>query len=200
MCAVIGLKLHNVTDDDLSQIRRIFHESQVRGMHATGVSFIKSGKVVTIKEPIPAKEFIKKHDPSEWIEDGNILAIGHCRYSTSDLKYNQPIADDDKSIVHNGVITQESPDKWKDLYGIDCETKNDSELLFHTSPSEWGDASISTITLTKDGMEFFRNGKRPMWVAKDGNNIIVTSTRDIARRAGVEGIERMDFDGTDTQP
>jgi len=62
MCAVIGLKLHNVTDDDLSQIRRIFHESQVRGMHATGVSFIKSGKVVTIKEPIPAKEFIKKHD------------------------------------------------------------------------------------------------------------------------------------------
>jgi glutamine phosphoribosylpyrophosphate amidotransferase len=200
MCAVIGLQLQNVTEKDLDLVRKIFHESQIRGMHATGVSFIRKGKVVTIKEPIPAKEFIKKHDPSEWIEDGNILAIGHCRYSTSDLKYNQPIANDEKSIVHNGVITQESPDKWKDLYGIDCETKNDSELLFHTSPNEWQDASISTISLTKDGMEYYRNGKRPMWVAKNGNNIIVTSTQDISYRAGVGRIDRMEFDGIDTQP
>ena len=55
--------------------------------------------------------------------------IGHCRYSTSDLQYNQPIYNDDYSIAHNGVVSQEMPERWKELYGYDCKTKNDSELI-----------------------------------------------------------------------
>ena len=115
MCAVLGVS----GKVDSQVIRRLFLESQIRGRHATGVSYYKEGKVHTIKEPLPAEKFLEKHDPKDWYEGDEIVMIGHCRYSTSDLEFNQPIANDQSSIVHNGVISQEMPDRWKQLYNID---------------------------------------------------------------------------------
>jgi glutamine phosphoribosylpyrophosphate amidotransferase len=207
MCGVLGAQIHNVTDADLTQIRNLFRETRIRGKHATGVTFLKQGELHTIKEPIPADEFILKYNPADWVDEGNITFIAHARYSTSDLRYNQPIADDTLSVVHNGVISQESPDSWLDLYGIECETKNDSELLFHTlqqghTPDYWKDASISTIWLTKEGsLQYNRNGKRPLWAFEDTRSLILTSTKDIAKRAGIiYGSRRVNCEGRDLQP
>lgn len=208
MCGVIGAKIHNVEEADLLLIRNLFKETRIRGKHATGVTFLKQGKLHTIKEPIPADDFIAKHNPADWVDSDNVLTfIAHARYSTSDLRYNQPIADDELSVVHNGVISQESPDSWSSLYGIECETKNDSELLFHTlkngeSPEYWQDASISTIWLTDDGsLQYSRNGKRPLWIFEDQRSLVLTSTKDIAKRAGIiYGTRRVDYEGRDLQP
>lgn len=196
MCAVIGAVIKSPTKEDLATLRTVFHESKIRGMHATGISFLPSwsDKIVTIKEAIPADQFIEKHlhndNLSELINsDGNLYLIGHCRYSTSDLEYNQPLGNDTKSIVHNGVITQESPDKWKDLYGYDCMSKNDSELVLHSEDplSEYSKMSMGVCELSTDKhVRFYRNGKRPIYFTLINNGCIITSTKDIARRSGLD--------------
>lgn len=189
MCAVVGMVLKSPTPEDFQMATRVFHESRIRGLHATGISYVKGGKITTEKLAVPADEF-----PFEFEnyvnEDGNLYLIGHCRYSTSDLQYNQPLGDSSISIVHNGVVTQELPENWKELYGYDTETKNDSELIYKTvgeSPLEkWEDSSISAIELYSDKhIRFYRNGKRPIYLSLIQNGCIITSTKDIANRAGI---------------
>ena len=204
MCAVIGLDL---TNPDLDLVKELFLQSQIRGKHATGVTYYKQGKLHTIKEPIPGIEFVKNTEIDEWVDGDRLIAIGHCRYSTSDLLYNQPISNDELSIVNNGVVTQELPESWQQLYGISTETKNDSELLLHTilgdkDPlTEWESSSISMISIDNKGkISYTRNGKRPLWVWKSNSDMIVTSTRDIAVRSGLSGSKRVGFEGEDLQP
>lgn len=199
MCSVIGAVIKNPSKADFDTLRRVFLESKIRGMHATGMSFLPSwgNKVITIKEAKPADYFVETHLHNDNLEsliadDGVLYMVGHCRYSTSDLEYNQPIANDKFSVVHNGVVSQELPEHWKELYGYDCVTKNDTELLLHSleegkSPLEhWHDASLAVCELHNDKkIRFYRNGKRPIYFTLIENGCIITSTKDIASRAGL---------------
>lgn len=190
MCSVIGAVIQNPTDKDFETLRNVFFESKIRGMHATGLSYLKGGKIITYKEPVPADRFSKLNELKEMVNDDGILyLIGHCRYSTSDLLYNQPIANEEHSVVHNGVITQELPENWKRLFNYECETKNDSELVLHSdSPlEEYEDASMAVCELTNDKkLLAYRNGKRPLYLTSLVNGVIITSTADIPRRAGIK--------------
>ncbi len=204
MCSVIGIKLKN---PNLDLVREIFLQSRIRGMHATGITYYKNKKLHTIKDPIPADKFINKYDFSEFVDNDQLRLIGHCRYSTSDLEYNQPMTSKNFSIVHNGVVTQELPENWNTLYDVSCETKNDSELLVHTlengeDPLEkWKNSSISMVSIDSSGnIMYTRNGKRPLWVWKSKKDFIVTSTRNIAIRAGLYNPKRVDYNGNDLQP
>ena len=92
------------------------------------------------------------------------------------------------------------PEKWKDLYGYDCKTRNDSELIVHTlqankSPLiEFADASMAVIELYKEKkLRFYRNGKRPIYFTSLPNGGIITSTSDIATRAGLSGAVEIDM-------
>ena len=92
MCAVIGAYLKKPSSKDLANLAKVFYESQIRGLHATGVSYIQDGEIKTVIDSKPAEEFLKLLNFKDCInEDGNLYLIGHCRYSTSDLKYNQPL-------------------------------------------------------------------------------------------------------------
>jgi len=188
MCAIVGAILLAPSKEDLLLLHRVFHESKIRGLHATGVAYIKNDDVHIIKKPVPADEF--PYDFSSYVnEDGNLYLIGHCRYSTSDLQYNQPIGNNGHAIVHNGVITQELPEKWKELYGYDCETKNDSELIQHSNDplAEFSRMSMAVCELTSRPKELvaYRNGKRPLYLTSLVNGVLITSTADIPKRAGV---------------
>jgi len=193
MCSVIGAIIKEPRAEDFLMLHRVFLESKIRGMHATGISYVKHGKIITDKRPVPADEF-PFNFPSYVNEDGSLYLIGHCRYSTSDLEYNQPIANENLSVVHNGVITQELPEKWKDLYGYDCETKNDTELILHTAEDcispllRWKDSSLAVVELHVDKViRFYRNGKRPLYLTSISNGCIITSTADVPKRAEVPG-------------
>jgi glutamine phosphoribosylpyrophosphate amidotransferase len=190
MCSVIGALIQNPTSKDFETLRKVFLESKIRGMHATGMSVVFNGKVLTFKEPVPADRFVHLDDLEEMVnDDGNLYLIGHCRYSTSDLSYNQPIANESHSIVHNGVITQELAENWDKLFNYKCETKNDSELVLHSdSPlEEFQDASMAVCELTDDKkLLVYRNGKRPLYLTSLTNGVIITSTADIPRRAGIK--------------
>lgn len=194
MCAVIGALIRQPTESDLQLIRNVFLESSIRGLHATGMSILPhwSKNIQTFIEPVAAEKFIPIHlekSSDEYVNaDGNLYLIGHCRYSTSDLKYNQPLYNDRAAIVHNGVISQELYENWESLYHIKTKTKNDSELLLHTIENEplkrWEDASIAAIELhIEKRLVAYRNGKRPIYLTKLHNGYIITSTADIMARA-----------------
>ena len=193
MCAVIGAYIENPSSRDLVMLADVFRESSIRGLHATGVSWVRGGQIHTHIESVPASKFLDYFTLSSCvIEDGNLYLIGHCRYSTSDLNYNQPLWNENISIVHNGVVSQEMPENWERIYGYKCKTRNDSELILHTleakkSPLiEFANASMAVIELYKEKkLRFYRNGKRPIYFTSLLNGGIITSTKDIAARANL---------------
>jgi len=193
MCGVIGAYFAAPKPAELDLLVEVFLQSQIRGKHATGMTWLQGGNLHTIKEPVPAEVFVERHlqDPSQYLnEDGNLYLLGHCRYSTSDLEYNQPLSTEDTALVHNGVISQELPENWEGLYGVACETKNDTELLLRKRGNpfqDWLDSSIAAVELHANRtMIAYRNGKRPLYLTKVNNGQLITSTRDIALRSGVE--------------
>lgn len=201
MCGILGISVPKVTAQDIILFEAILRELRIRGLHATGMSWLEGGVIQTIKEPIGADRFLEKYSLVDCVEgDGSLNLIAHTRYSTSDLHFNQPIADSTLSIVHNGVISQELPENWPKLYraiGI-CETSNDTELLFRTVQAlgdpliEWADSSIAALELHWDGtLRAYRNGRRPLYMSHIidrgiGNGYkgyIFTSTIDALKRA-----------------
>lgn len=202
MCAIIGAILKQPTESDWDIVKKVFLESGIRGLHATGASFLLHWNkgITTFVEPVPVEKFIQIHlekSVKEFVnEDGNLYMIGHCRYSTSDLEYNQPIFNDLYSVAHNGVVSQEMPERWKELYGYDCKTKNDSELILQSitankSPlEEFPDSSMAVAELhaTKT-LRFYRNGKRPIYFTHMPNGYIITSTQDIGFRSTIKPVQ-----------
>jgi glutamine phosphoribosylpyrophosphate amidotransferase len=194
MCAIIGAYIENPSSRDLIMLADVFRESSIRGLHATGVSWVRDGEIKTVIDSKPATLFLESLDLNNCVnEDGNLYLIGHCRYSTSDLEFNQPLWNENISIVHNGVVSQEMPENWERLYGYKCKTRNDSELILHTleakkSPlDEFSNASMAVVELYKEKkLRFYRNGKRPIYFTSLPNGGIITSTKDIAIRADLK--------------
>ena len=191
MCGVIGVFIKNIDNVIIEFIDNLFIESEIRGLHASGITYVKDGLINTISKPISASQFLKDFDIRTCAEDNTICLIGHVRYSTSDLSYNQPISGSDRSIVHNGVITQETPDKWCDLYDIEkFETKNDSEIVLRylekglepLKDLNTGSMAVCEINVLKT-ITAYRNGHRPLWCTKFKNGVVFSSTRNILERA-----------------
>ena len=185
MCAVIGMQSKNLVDIDL--FKKIMIESMIRGKHATGISWVENGDVKTISEPVSADKFNYPDIKTKTI-------IGHCRYSTSSLKHNQPIIGNNISIAHNGVITQINPEKWAEIYNCNFNTECDSEIILrmwekgkHALQLE---GSMAVIILTKLNMQFFRNEERPMYFAKDNENFYVVSAKNILERCNIKNIKK----------
>lgn len=204
MCGIIGVK--GVISPD--KLKTLLDESQIRGKHATGVARwnFKTDKIEAIVDSIASKQFTQKYSKELeiWCKDYLVL-IGHTRYSTSDLRFNQPIFDDSLALAHNGVVTQESPDKW--VYK--CQTSNDSELLFryikeHSNlnniEKKFKDISYSTLWIQNAQLNANRNGLRPLWKYSSTEVEIYASTKDILERTGFCGAEAVACDsGTDFQ-
>lgn len=195
MCGILGLAIKDYSAKDDSLIRKLFDETMIRGKHAAGISFIKNNEVITIKEPVPADVFMSKQDISSWVnEDGNLYCIGHIRYSTSDLNYNQPMATKEISIVHNGVITQEPPEVWEEQHGYKTKTRNDSELILCALEESSDDPleifqgssmAVCNIRAEDKMLIGFRNHSRPLYYYSDNRKVIFCSTYDIAKRSGI---------------
>lgn len=195
MCAVIGAYLPEVSREGLAVVKRLFAESEIRGLHATGATYYQGGQLHTIRDTIKGSDFFERYDIEMMIDEGQLRLIGHCRYSTSDLEFNQPMLNESMALVHNGVISQESPKRWKELFGYDFQTRNDSEILLQSLTHEhsferWTEASISCCYMNKDGELFaYRNGKRPLHFAEGRLGLFVASTKDIISRAGLPSSE-----------
>jgi len=189
MCAVVGA--FSKTKVDLDLFQKVMVQSMIRGKHASGIAWNNNGKLAyrIIDESANFLAF-KNIDTN--------MIIGHARYSTSDLNYNQPIKTDKIAIVHNGVISQEHPDTWKDTYGYDFVSKNDSEIVLKSYENNKHplqlDGSMATIILDmtdKPTILFFRNEQRPLYYSTD-KDIYIASTKNILERSGFEHILKTD--------
>ena len=190
MCGVIGVhlpKVRAVHDARLALVENLFLQSMIRGKHATGVTFLKQGKLTTIKEGISADKFMEKHNVADWVDGDSLTLIGHIRYSTSDLRHNQPFQGREMAIAHNGVISQD-PDVWE----YETETQNDSELILRcieagdTPLEAYRERSMAVTAIDVDGnLSGWRNHERPLWMATDIGGLIFASTSDIIERSGM---------------
>ena len=187
MCGVIGISMKEA---DLDLVCNIFRQSMIRGKHATGLTYVSDGSLKTHKDGIDANTFLDSFDMEQVVDtDNSINMIGHIRYSTSDLRYNQPFNNEEVSIVHNGVISQEDPSTWS----YKTETANDSELILRaledkkTPLKHFRPASMAVLELwSTKTLVGYRNEARPLWRSfVDDNGVVFTSTADIAKRSGL---------------
>ena len=199
MCGVVGYSSSYVTSHDLCILRKVLLESRVRGMHASGIAWFDGKQIQCHSEPVPIDTLLESFELNQLLYNKtHVSMIAHIRYSTSSLKYNQPLVGNKLAVAHNGVISQENPKKWYNLYGYQCETRNDSELLLHAIESGddpfrvFPDASIAAVTLNNKGkVSFLRNKRRPLWSGQIGSGTVIASTFDILNKAGVSNIEKV---------
>jgi glutamine phosphoribosylpyrophosphate amidotransferase len=192
MCAIVGAYLEKPTAFQIETLKRLFVESQIRGKHASGYSMIRNGEIFTQVAPLPAEEFVKLHFDEVQPGDYTLQLIGHTRYSTSDLKFNQPLhIFGDLSLAHNGVVDQRPAAYWVE-HGYELATTNDSELLYQARHvgneplKEFPEASMAVAELSVIGLRWYRNGKRPLYHVCVPNGVFICSTLDIALRAGLK--------------
>lgn len=196
MCGIISFYCKDTTKNDLEVLKRVMIESRIRGKHASGIAWYNGRTILSVVEPMPIDQLVDEFNFDTLVHNKQVSMIAHARYSTSNLKYNQPIIGKHMAVAHNGVISQASPDTWEDTYGYKCETQNDSELLLRAlededSPFEvFPDASIAAVVLDDSGaIHAMRNGLRPLWCGKIGKGTVYASTFDILNRSGVKSIK-----------
>ena len=203
MCGIISGSLidKNYFNNYKNHIINLYLQSQIRGKHATGIS-CGNDLIENHSLPESSELFIKEQQFNKILEiskENNL--IGHIRYSTSDIDYNQPIRINKRfSISHNGVITQREFKYWDEHYknlleDYKLKTKNDTELLgiafykFIKGDERFNpfiyfkNSSIAAVCLYRNKIYFFRNGKRPLYYYKNNKYFFVASTKDIFLRS-----------------
>jgi len=199
MCGIIGVELDHITPQQMIKVKELFHQSSIRGVHATGFSYLRNGRVQTISQYGTPDGLFQHQNIEGCIENAKLCLIAHTRYSTSDLKYNQPLGTGEMAIVHNGVISQAHPTLWPQQFGLQPRTNNDSELILKCS--EKGDihplvkfkGSMAVCILTPDGVFAFRNHERPLWFVNEDNGVVFASTQDILLRSGFQDPQKCDM-------
>lgn len=197
MCGIVGFSGKIESHEQLLVLQQVLVESRIRGMHASGIVWSDGKALHSTVKPIPIDKLVSEFDWTP-LFNKKISLIAHARYSTSDIRYNQPIVGEKMAIAHNGVITQSNPKNWEKQYGYKCKTQNDSELLLRALESGdniWDvfpDSSIAFVAISKSGqMIYGRNGARPLWLGMIGDNIVYASTCHILDKTGVTGITKV---------
>lgn len=193
MCGIIGVSLTDVTMGDVFLVQRIMKETQIRGMHASGVAHHNGVRLLCNTSPRPISELADSLQWDAMTYSRDLKMIAHARYSTSDMEFHQPLGDSTMYMAHNGVITQEPPEKWEDIYDYNFNTRNDSEILLNeiqrrSTPNDvvasLAGSSIAVVTINSNGIvSGYRNSLRPLWITELRNGFIYTSTKDIMVRA-----------------
>ncbi len=190
MCAILGIQSKEIVDMQL--FREMLSQSMIRGKHATGIAWIENDNIKTYVMPETAEDFTLPD-----IETNTI--IGHCRYSTSDLEYNQPVFSDKVAVAHNGVITQADPETWEETYNLQFTTKCDSEIILRTWENQSHplklNGSMATLlidTRQQNALHFFRNEQRPLYFSMNDNTYYIASTADILSRSGITNYVKTD--------
>ena len=184
MCAVLGL--HSEEYIDIHFFKRLLEQSMIRGKHATGIAYIENGEIKHQILPTHALDFEIPPITTKYL-------IAHCRYSTSDLEWNQPIIGEQLAVAHNGVITQANPDTWEETYGYKFDTKCDSEIVLRCMEDDKhplqlkGSMACAVLDNRETGaLHFFRNEQRPLYYTNINSTTVVASTRDILYRSGID--------------
>lgn len=191
MCGILAFSGKN-TAQNRELIVALMLQLSLRGTHATGIATVVNNQLRVVRMPVDAKTFFERvtlDSPSN--SNPDLKLIGHTRYSTSDLQWNQPVDNGYTALVMNGVISQEPPEKWPEAYRP-YSTRNDAEIALNASmKGHYGcyNGSFAIAELQINGsLLVYRNAYRPMWAAcgPDQSWCVVSSTADSLLRCGLK--------------
>jgi hypothetical protein len=161
------------------------------------MAYIAKGKLMFMREPIPAKDFIDLGglDPLRFVGE-ELQVVLHTRYSTSDIRWNQPLPHHQFAVVFNGVISQDTPDKWpypnNEMGQHRYQTGNDAEIIQRYAATDTRynlPGSYAILELWSNGrINAYRNEDRPLYRYNSSNGgTYYASTQDMLQRCGLEG-------------
>lgn len=187
MCGLIAVVNKENGKFPADMFKSVVYQAQIRGQHATGLAFDNADELVVMIKALPATNVdmpIELYDAK--------MAMCHTRYSTSNLLWNQPNYTEHTALIHNGVVTQADPEKWEELFGVECATGNDSEILLrlmeqgrHPLHLENTSQACVYMDVAKGQLKFWRNEQRPLYYLENNDFLLVASTVDIIHRLGI---------------
>lgn len=179
MCAIYGfLKYKGICSNGLMKklIKNLSIAAEVRGVDATGISYIKNGNVATFKKAKPAHK-VKLKFPK-----GTNAVIGHTRHTTQGnqkLNFNNhpfegECADAKFALAHNGVLwndknlrkehklpeTHIETDSYIAVQLVESQNKLDFESLKYMAEEISG--SFMLTLLRDDNTLFLVKGDNPI--------------------------------------
>jgi len=195
MCGVIGYWPKESHPEQTTAFRRLWVESNIRGLHAFGLY-----QVGFLTRTFDWEDVSAAFDPEE-------PAIAHARYSTSgdwhDLNNAQPIVTNHFALAMNGVISMGTKEEYEAEFGVQCVADNDAEVFLrrleagadpeqflHSLSGSFAGVWLSDFnTQERRYMEEMklnagRNARRPLWKHEQYGAVWYASTRDIFLRAG----------------
>jgi hypothetical protein len=219
MCSVAGYVLGDYTyaREAFKFFEQIFIQSQIRGLHSTGVAWMEQRRFYAMKILGSAKELVETTLWGKLQRSVPESMLVHCRYSTSGVvseENAQPIVGLDFAIAHNGLVSMESPAKLNRDYKVKLSTTNDSEVILqkmfsndylaHTTAQRIADAivqiakveppiySLGVLERETGDLYVTRDHLRPLCIfyVKQWGMTGFASTKDIVLRAAKKaGVE-----------
>jgi predicted glutamine amidotransferase len=173
-----------------------------RGKDATGVAWIKNGKISVLKSAIEPEKFVKKFSSKLKSNKSNMI-IGHNRSATSSVMMKQKDTEahpflsekEDFVLVQNGVVSYSDPKReiLRDI-GHKFSSSVDSEILVHLleeilDKSNSRDEAIKQFVKVSSGniLILFKD-KELYGIADNDNFTIVKSNSDIFIASELRGI------------
>jgi len=178
MCRIAGWMRRGEDKLSKDELVSLLLNMQVGGIDATGVGFFRDGKIITIKAPGPAKNFVKDrtfldHIPSILNSPWVLLHTRNATHgSPSDNENNHPIMNSKGMIIHNGVVY--SKEELESIGETDSE-----QLMLHIQKYGWegirnftGTMAIAYVELGKPGFYLYRHASQLVWAYSPDRNIL----------------------------
>tara|TARA_R100000388_G_scaffold94962_1_gene84481 strand:- start:4655 stop:5269 length:615 start_codon:yes stop_codon:yes gene_type:complete len=186
MCGVVGYSSQDPIDEHYSILHKLIYQSKIRGLHSFGYSYCLNNKLTTRKY----------HNVDEVVLPQANKIVFHNRYATSgdyqDHINNQPITNNNLSLVFNGVLDMRTKVEMELHYGIKMQTYNDGEIILQKCGANKDllkdyigniKGSFAGLILTASNeLLAIRNSNRPLWRLSHSNAIFYASTKDIFKR------------------
>ena len=81
MCGIVAVDINDISSDQIEEVKRLLIETEIRGKHASGISWFSEGKVYTVKASKPISELLEEFDISRCVGDKQWTLSYDCTYS-----------------------------------------------------------------------------------------------------------------------
>jgi predicted glutamine amidotransferase len=120
MCGIFGLISKECVN--ISHLTKLAKHARQRGQDSSGLMYLKNDAYEIIRSDYDINRLLIKNKPI-----GSKFVMGHSRLITNGLSDNQPVTRDDITLIHNGIIVNET-EIWADLK-VSRKFQIDSEAI-----------------------------------------------------------------------
>jgi glutamine---fructose-6-phosphate transaminase (isomerizing) len=120
MCGIFGII--SETNVNRAELKKIAQHARQRGRDSSGLMYINSSENYDVKRAdYDIKRLLKRNNVK------TSVIMGHSRLITNGLSDNQPVVRDGLSLIHNGIVVNES-DVWS-KFNVERKFQIDSETI-----------------------------------------------------------------------